>query len=345
MGALRRVSSMTTVLELAGADVVDLRLRVDHRASAADLIRAPVGRLLRSEIVPEALSWSPRSVRRALDALRPDVVICETSRAFDPTFESGPWTLVLDYVDRLSVSYRDRSTIVGSAPRRLLFRSLSATAARFERHALPTDVRAIAAGWEDAEALDAAWFPIQFEPASSTPRPTPTHDLLFFGNLSYPPNVEAVERIDRFWSALVRRRPGTTLLLAGSSPTPGIRTAVERHGWTLEADFEDLGAVLGSCRLGVVPLVHASGIQTKVLEAAAFGLAQVVDPITLAGMAPGFPAAVASGDDAMIEHIADLLADDEQRESLGRDARAHIAERYAPEVWVPWATALLDGRP
>jgi len=253
--------------------------------------------------------------------------------------------LVLDYVDRLSISYADRATIVTSAPRRWLFRLLAHTSARFEARSLPAGVHTIAAGWSDAQALRAGWVPITIEvsaqPESRPVSPGPTTDLLFFGNLSYPPNVEAVHRLHRIWPAVVRARPATTLLLAGASPGAELVELAGANGWHLRANFESLPDLLASTRLGVVPLVHASGIQTKALEAAAHGLPQVVDPVVASGFAPEFPFAVARNDAELVEQIVSLLDDHDARATLGRAAQEHMANHYSVAAWRRWAVGLL----
>jgi hypothetical protein len=114
-----------------------------------------------------------------------------------------------------------------------------------------------------------------------------------------------------------------------------------RLGWELQPDFDALGPVLARARLCVSPLVHASGIQTKVLEAAAHGVAQVLDPVAVAGMQPGFPALAPTNDFGMVDAIVGLLDDDARRAALGRDAQAHMREHYSPDAWVPWARSVL----
>jgi len=152
------------------------------------------------------------------------------------------------------------------------------------------------------------------------------------------------------WPALEERRPGTTMLLAGASPRPAIVSLARRLGWSLHADFDDLDEVVASARLGVVPLVHASGIQTKILAAAARGLAQVVDPVASAGFAPGFPVRLADDDNAFVDAIAALLNNDDERHRLGAAARDHVTDAYSAARWAPWARELLErtganGRP
>jgi glycosyltransferase involved in cell wall biosynthesis len=341
-GAKARVAGLTEVFEGAGASVTQVRLLEDHRQSLSGALRPGLAAVLGGGTVPEAMSWNRRSVRAQLDSLRPDVVLCMTARAYHPALLRGRWHLVLDYVDCLSDSYRDRARIVGRRPVALAFSALAATSRRFERRTAPAGMSRIAAGWTDAKALGAEWIPITEGSAPAIADTAAEHDVLFLGKLSYPPNVEAIERLARVWPTLQRRRPGTTALLAGASPRPAIVQLANQLGWTVQADFDDVERVLASARLGVVPLVHASGIQTKILAAAARGLAQVVDPIACAGFAPGFPLQRAGDDDALVEAIARLLDDESERRQLGAAARVHVAETYSAPHWSPWARRLLE---
>jgi glycosyltransferase involved in cell wall biosynthesis len=114
-----------------------------------------------------------------------------------------------------------------------------------------------------------------------------------------------------------------------------------RRRWTVHADFDDLAAEVGSARLGICPILHGSGIQNKVLEAAAHGLAQVVSPVALRGLDPGFPAVASADDDTLIDHLVSLLDDDALRARLADAQRRHVAERYTVAAWTPWADAVL----
>jgi hypothetical protein len=349
-GAKARLAGLTEVFETAGASVMQVRLLEDHRVRAVDVLRPGLSAVLAGETVPEAMAWSHRSVMAHLDSVHPDVVLCMTARAYHPELRRGPWHVVLDYVDRLSDSYRDRARILGRTPKATAFAALAATARRFERSRSRTEVTAIAAGWSDAKALGAEWIPITEHLAPPIADTAPEHDVLFLGKLSYPPNVEAIERLAAMWPALQRRRPGTTALLAGANPRPAELALARKLGWSVQADFEDLDRVIASARLGAVPLVHASGIQTKILTAAARGLAQVVDPVATAGFAPGFPLRLAEGNDAFVEATANLLDDQHARRELGGAARDHVNDTYSATRWAPWARGLLErvgssGRP
>jgi len=225
MGTWKRIEGLRAIFEGVGAEVQEILLRADHRPGVRDLLHPGLVDLARGRSVPEAWAWSSTSVHARLVELRPDVVLCCTSRAYHPRLGDGDWTVVLDFIDRLSVSYRDRAGIRDIGARRLLFRALARPHARFEAARRAPDTVAIAAGWSDARELRATWVPITVEVPRATDRSPvePEHDLLFFGNLSYPPNVEAVARLDRLWPAISAARPGTTLLIAGARPVEVVR--------------------------------------------------------------------------------------------------------------------------
>jgi hypothetical protein len=346
-GEGRRVASWVRLFEAAGARVDTVPLL--ERSVDLPHMRSLPGRALAvgaARAVPEALAWSHPSLTRRLHALVPDLVVAVTGRAFDPAV-AARWPTVVDLVDRLSVSYRDRAPHAAGPARRVGYRGLAWTAARFERNAVGGTrgaIATVAAGYADAESLAVEWVPNVVEgTAVTSEKSSPDVDVLFFGTLSYPPNIEAVERLARVWPALLAARPGTTALVAGASPSAAVQHHAGRLGWRVEPDFADLAAITARCRVAVAPLVHASGIQNKLLDAAALGLAQVVSPAALAGLAPGFPAVVAPDDDAFVAGVVELLESPGRRRQLAADADAHVRDVYGVERWVPWARRVLGG--
>lgn len=339
MGEPRRVATWTALLERSGLEVITVPLLTEHR-SRTPRLRDTAG-LARGLTVPEALAWSIESVIQRLEQLRPRLLICITARAYHPTLVGldGCGT-VLDFVDSLARSYRDRAGI-SAGWRRPAFALLARSHRRFEAGAHPLPLHRVAAGWRDAGELNAEWLPILAPETAPVDPAGADRDILFFGNLSYPPNVEAVQRLSRIWPALIRRRPGTTAILAGATPSTEVRRLAGLHGWELVADFRDLRETCGRARIAVATLDHTAGIQIKVLEAAAMGLAQVVTPAALDGMAPGFPATVGADDAGLVDGIVHLLGDETARVEQAEASRRHVQDRYSVARWTPWTAALL----
>lgn len=326
-GNRNRVQTWQQLGAAAGAQVRTVDLTA-QRSGVSDLRR--VAGLLNGSVVPEALSWSGRALAQRLTPGA--TVVFVTARAFDPRLVPTASTVLLDFVDRLSESYRLRTNLASDQLRRLLYSGLRVPMQRFEARARP-GVRLAAAGRADAEILGADWLP------NLVPDPAPrgsvlaTTDLLFHGSLGYAPNVEGVRQLRAIWPALQALRPQTTVTIAGAAPSPALAGLIEATpGWTLHQDFQDLNSLLSSARVAVAPLLSATGLQNKVLESAGAGLPTVVTPEVARGFDPRFPLRVASPD-RLASTLAELLEDPSAQRRLGDAAREHIAQHYTVPAW------------
>jgi glycosyltransferase involved in cell wall biosynthesis len=142
------------------------------------------------------------------------------------------------------------------------------------------------------------------------------------------------------WPSILERRPGTTARIAGANAGERTRRLAASFGWEVVADFPDVGELCAGSRLALVPLEHTAGIQIKVLEAAAVGLAQVVTPAAIRGMRPGFPVTVAATDDEMVTAVVELLDDPRRRAREGAAAARHMARHYTAAAWSAWPSTL-----
>lgn len=343
-GEAARVRTWVDLINAAAGTPVPFPLLRAGRLTAR-VTRSALAAVAQGHAVPESVVWSPTTTLLALRELMPDAVVCMTSRAWNPLLQSGPWVTILDHVDRIGVSYEDRSRIARSAPRRMTYRILARTANRFEESSHHLDVTRVAAGWSDASALGATWLPnvVNVPPC---PRPKPSGeravDVCFVGTLSYPPNVAALRLLSQAWPAVLRARPATTALVAGGHPTPVVLALVRANGWELLADFGDAAEIYARARVAAAPLVTASGIQNKVLEAAAHGVPQVASDVALAGLAPGFPAAVANGAPALADRVIELLSDPSGAVRLAAAARLAVL-RYTTSAWSSDVAGILAG--
>lgn len=334
-GEVRRVASWRLLFERAGTEVEAITVRPSTRPRFDALPAVLTGRA-----APERFAWSARDLMQKLEALAPTLVVVVSARAFDPCLSTGAWAVVLDFVDSLSRSYRDRATLVEGMLRRRAYGGLAIAHGRLERRLGESGVRTVAAGWADAQRLGAEWVPIlvdpDLRPVDGVQRDV---DVLFFGTLRYPPNVDALERLARLWPSVQRARPSTTALVAGSAPTPRVRELCVAHRWELVADFESLPAIAARARVAVAPLTHTAGIQIKVLDAAALGLPQVVRSPALAGLDPDFPLVPHDTDEAFAAEIVRLLDDPDAASASAELVRTHVDNEYGADRWADWAAS------
>jgi len=280
----------------------------------------------------------------------------------------------VDLVDRLSESYRQRATADRRLVRRAGWRLLGYSHARTEswiRGARRWPM--VAAGRADADILGATWLPITTGEAGFDAvddgsdlddgsdfddegdgadwgdgghrgdRSGQRWDVLFTGTLDYPPNVAAVRALAHEIMPVVREaRPGATLCVAGRRPTPEVRHLVRSIGGDLVDGFDDYRRVAVPARVAVAPLVHATGLQIKVLDAARSRRPQVVAPAVASGFDPEFPFRVALPGPSFAAEIIGLLDDPAEASALASAAWGHARRYYSTEHWVGHIGDLID---
>ena len=199
--------------------------------------------------------------------------------------------------------------------------------------------RLVLAGQAEADELQALWLPNLVDAESRPDQPAETpYDVVFFGSLSYEPNVEALawlDAADTDWS-------GLRMLVAGRRPAPAVRSLCEANGWALVEDFPSTYWLRSQATVAISPLQSASGIQNKVLEAAAVGLAQVVSPQALAGIGGDLPCLVARTPNAMVDSVRELLDDDAERSRLADRAWRFVRDNYSVDRWLPVFERLIE---
>jgi len=311
----------------AGVEVSELGFL---RAANLGVTPKDVLRLKRHEVVPEAAIWRGGPIRKQLEKLAPDVVVIQTARSFRPEIAAGPWLTILDLVDRLSMSYAHRASL-SSGPKSALHSVLSRTHRSFEANAWRFVPNVVVAGRTDAEFLGVTWVPNLIErskrPQSMATKP---FDVLFFGTLNYLPNVEAL----RFLAEADTAANGLSVLIAGHGPTDEVKAICRNNGWVLVEDYPSNEWLAEQANVALAPLQSTSGIQNKVLEAGAMGLAQIVSPAALAGVQGDFPAVVVENPTQLVREIKRLTTDDDARRLLADDAWAFTHAHFTTEGWV-----------
>lgn len=95
-----------------------------------------------------------------------------------------------------------------------------------------------------------------------------THDVAFLGNLTTPNNVRGVQwLVEDIVPAVLRERPETTFLVAGSNPAPAVESAcAAQAAVTLLANPPDAMQVYRCARVLVNPVRTGSGIHMKSID-------------------------------------------------------------------------------
>ena len=161
------------------------------------------------------------------------------------------------------------------------------------------------------------------------PRTSPSYDLVFIGNLSYAPNIEAVEYIS---NELLKKNKQLSCLISGATPHPTVekiaRTTSQIHlqGWT-----EDIREAYVSGKIFIAPMMIGTGMQNKLLEAMALGIPCITT--TLANNAikavHNEHILVANTAEEFLNAINTLLTDSDLYERIARNGTSFIRDNYS----------------
>ncbi len=364
-GSRRRLESIVALSEHLGfrVEVFQPALSPVPRATAA-----AVTDLIRGRAVPEVVAWNPEPVVQGLVRLAPDIVVYQTTRALHPAVtramggtgrpKVGAPVQIVDLVDRLSISYRQRAR-AGTAMLKPAFRLLATAHQRAELAMVAsgpsgTGLPTVAAGHREAVDLGIPWIPNIPPPAAPNPPrlglihdngrlgPGTGHDAVFFGTLDYRPNVEALQTLHR-WVAEDRGRP-PSVLVAGRNPSPEVRELCRVNGWTLESDFASVPELARRAAVAIAPLQSTSGIQNKIMEATQAGLPQVVTSAAVAGYHPDIPLPIVDTGPGFLAELRRLVDHPAAVRTQVAAVRRHLAETISIEAVAPrWGRLLEPG--
>jgi len=158
--------------------------------------------------------------------------------------------------------------------------------------------------------------------------------LLFVGNFSHRPNVDAVHFLAREVMPLVRRTLARVELLVVGDNAPPEFAAYASEGVRLLGYVPDIDPVMNGCRVFVAPIRFGSGVNGKIGEALAYGLPVVTTTVGAEGWGfdGGEQVLIADAPADFAAAVVRLYGDAALWQRLADGGYRHIAENNTPEV-------------
>jgi glycosyltransferase involved in cell wall biosynthesis len=173
-------------------------------------------------------------------------------------------------------------------------------------------------------------------PAQADPALEETGSLLFTGNFTHPPNVDAARWLASEIMPLLRQRwTGVRLTLAGSYPPEQVRR-LECEDIIVTGYVQQMEPLVERASVIVAPLRIGGGQRMKVLEGMAMGKAVVTTPRGAEGLlvaAEEPPLLIATTGEEFARVTVELLQDRSARRALGQQARAFVVEHFSPAAY------------
>lgn len=156
-----------------------------------------------------------------------------------------------------------------------------------------------------------------------------TKELVFVGNLNYPPNIEAVDFIIK---ELIPKNTSYKYLISGANPSVSLlKRSSKLSQITLNGWVDDIRTAYLSGKIFIAPMKIGTGMQNKLLEAMAVGLPCITT--TLANNAihavHNESILVADTPEEFISCIDRLLGDSSLYKKIAENGQKLVQEKYS----------------
>jgi sugar transferase (PEP-CTERM/EpsH1 system associated) len=156
------------------------------------------------------------------------------------------------------------------------------------------------------------------------------YELLFNGNMNYPPNIESVEYlVEKVMPYVWSKMPGVRLLISGASPSDEVLALASDRvvvsGWV-----NDIRENFAKSKILVAPMQISIGLQNKLLEAMAMQLPCVTSSLAnnALGAKPGEQILVADTPEQYARHIIDLLQNEAKAKTIAMNGYQFVTSRF-----------------
>ncbi len=178
----------------------------------------------------------------------------------------------------------------------------------------------------------------------SVPGVAPEPTLLFLGACSYPPNVEAAERlVTCIWPLIRAVLPSARLILAGAQTDrlPSAKTAPD--GVEFRGFVDSLDRLYAETRVVCCPLLTGGGTRLKLVEAAAYARPMISTALGAEGLdfTDGHDILIRETDGDIASACVALLQDEVSCLRLGSAARVTMARLYDVQAVVQQVDTLI----
>jgi len=282
------------------------------------------------------LPSAKKQIRKLISEIKPDAIYCHLIRMSEYVKDiTGP-VKTIDYMDTFSIGMKrraDRSGFIMKQAATLEYKRLlkyeyevfncfnnkiiiSEQDKNFIPHPDKNKIKVIENG-VDAEV---------FYPIATDKK----YDLLFTGNMGYPPNIEAaVYAATQILPEVHKMNPTVSLLIAGINPSPAV-VKLQSEKIHVISDFKHIRDAFAMSRINLAPMLISIGLQNKILQAMAMKI-----PTICSALANN--AVQAKDGESIIEvntakeyalHIQELLTYPEKANALAENAYQFVKQRF-----------------
>ena len=280
-----------------------------------------------------------KKINRLVELKKPDHIYCQLVRTTEYVKNIHNIPKTLDYMDALSkgmlrraeISKGIRKKLFTIEGRRLLeyenrifdyfnFHTIISEQDRaFISHPYAKKIKII----ENGISTDFSTYQGEFSRA---------YELVFTGNMNYPPNIEcAVFIVEKILPLVHKTNPAIRLLLSGASPHPRVLALAKPNQIVVTGWVEDIRDSYAQGKLFIAPLFIGTGLQNKLLEAMAMGLPAITTSLAnnALGAEPNKNAVIVNTAEEFATAILQLLEDEKFWNQISENGKKYVSSKFS----------------
>lgn len=156
------------------------------------------------------------------------------------------------------------------------------------------------------------------------------YDLVFTGNMNYPPNISSAVFLAKKILPLVHEKyPDTKLLISGIDPASQV-LALQSENITVSGWIKDIRESYAKSKVFIAPMLIGTGLQNKLLEAMAMQLPCITSELAnnALGAENGKNILIGNDPEEYAKHIFYLLENKEISEKIAQKGFEFINNRF-----------------
>jgi glycosyltransferase involved in cell wall biosynthesis len=228
-----------------------------------------------------------KRIHQLVGEIQPDIIHCHLIRTTEYVKEIKDVRKALDFMDAFGKGMERREKMERNPFKRCMFRYEKTKLYKYEEQIFDYMDRFCIISQQDKELINGIrkdeilTIPNGVDFEMFYPRKEQKiYDLVFMGNLGYPPNVHAIHfLVKEILPEIKKEYSNIRLLLAGSGAGTQIRN-LQSDNVHLIGHFDNISDSIAMSKIMIAPMRISIGLQNKVIQAMAMGVPCVVSKIT-----------------------------------------------------------------
>lgn len=279
-----------------------------------------------------------KKINRIIEICKPDHIYCQLIRVSEYV-KNSEISKTLDYQDIFSVGAKRRAETSSSLLRLFFFMEYKRLF-KYEHYIFGKFDHKTIISEPDRDLLqhesrkEVAIIPNGVDHGYFAPvKKQKTHDVVFTGNMGYPPNIDAARFIaNDIFPIVLKVIPEATLLIAGATPHAKV-LALQSSNITVTGWLPDIRDSYSSSRIFIAPMRIGTGLQNKLLEAMAMEIPCITSLLANQALGAKKDEEILVGGSAQeyADHIIRLLQDDTFAQTLAQKGHAFVKRVFSWE--------------